>query len=701
MSADHNRQAVRVPPAPEPPKHPVTDTLHGREITDPYRQLEDSSSAETREWTAAHNRRTEAVLDQLPATAICRERLSELLSSEVVDTPRARGNILFYTHRRRNEDQPRLCAADEKGETVLLNPNREDETGLTSLDWWYPSPDGSRLAYGYSHRGDEWSTLRILDVRTGDVLPETIDRTRGASVAWKPDGRGFYYTRYPAPGEVAEGEQYYHRRVFYHRVGADPAEDPMVFGEGRPKEEMYQVRMSPNGRYLLVTAHCGWRRNDVYVRDEMKEKTDFTPVITGEDALFTGEISGNTLYLLTNLDAPRYRIVAADLDSPGPDSWVDIVPEQPDLTIRQMKVLEDQLVVSCLRDATSHLFVCDADGSGWTEVELPFAGTAAGLTGGAADEAHFTFQSFVRSPAIYRLNARERTVKVVRSSEQPVDPDDFEVRQVFYSSRDGTRVPMFILHHRDAELDRARPTVLTGYGGFNISRAPTYSPAQIPWLQSGGIYALANLRGGSEYGEDWHRAGMLANKQNVFDDFIAAAEFLIEQNWTNPDHLGIHGASNGGLLVGAALTQRPALFGAVACGVPLLDMLRYHRFLIAGIWAAEYGSADDPEQFEWLAAYSPYHHVSCGTEYPAVYLYTAASDSRVHPLHARKMAARLQETSASGAPILLHVEEDAGHGAGKPVSKLAEAQARMWAFFSWQLDLAMSPAAPGRRAGTE
>lgn len=684
MSAEHNRK-VAVPPPPDAPRQPVTDSLHGKQITDPYRWLEDCDSPETREWTGHQNERTEAVLAQLPARNTYRNQLSRLLSLDLVGTPVLRGDSLFYTHRRRGDEQPRLCMVDDEGEAVLLDPNGEDDAGLVSLDWWYPSPDGSLVAYGYSKSGDEWSTLRILDVSTGEVLPETVERARGASIAWQPDSSAFYYTRYPKPGEVTDGEKYYHRRVFYHQLGDDPSADPVIFGEGRPKEEMYQVKMSPDGRYLLLTVNYGWRRNDVYVRDERAENPDFVPVMTGEDALFTGEFSGTTLYLLTNLDAPRYRVMALDLEKLAQGSWRDVIPEQRGLTIREMKVVGDQLVVSCLEDAVSCLYVCASDDSSLTRVELPFTGTVSELTGGSKNGAYFTLQSFVRSPAICHLDTSNMTVQAVRSSCQPVDPEDYVVKQVFYTSRDGTHVPMFILHHRSVDLSEPRPALLTGYGGFNISRTPAYSPAQIPWLQGGGIYALANLRGGSEYGENWHRAGMLGNKQNVFDDFIAAAEHLIEQGYTNSDRLGIHGGSNGGLLVGAALTQRPELFGAVVCGVPLLDMLRYHRFLIAAIWAAEYGSADDPEQFEWLCAYSPYHHVRCGTEYPPVYLYTAASDARVHPLHARKMAAKLQ--MASGAPVLLHVETEAGHGAGKPMSRVVEGQARIWAFLSWQLGL--------------
>ncbi len=678
-------EGVEIPAAPSIPERPAVDVMHGVEITDPYRQLESCDDEETMRWTGKHNERTERVMAQIPGHEWYRQRLSELLSGEQVGSPKRINGVLFFTRRRAGDNQPRLCYLRGNDEHELLNPNDEDPEGLVSLDWWYPSPDAKLVAYGYSSRGDEWSTLRVIDVQTREDLPLAIERARGASVAWERDGNGFYYTRYPDIGEVPAGEEYYNRRVFYHRLGNDPKQDPVVFGRGRPKEEMYQVKMCDNGRYLLLTANQGWARNEVYVRDELNGD-ELVPVITGKDGLFSGDIVDGTLYLFTNYQAPRYRIVAQKLTAGKNTDWNEIVPEQENLVLKDMQICGGRLVITGLDDAVYRLFTCKLDGSDWREITLPFKGTISELSTDT-EGINFTLQSFLHAPAIYGAETESEAPEPIRKGTQPVDISDYVSEQIFYESRDGTTIPMFVVRHVETQLSEPRPTLLTGYGGFNISRTPVFSPAQIPWMENGGIFALANLRGGSEYGEDWHRAGMLENKQNVFDDFIAAAEFLIEQEYTQPALLGIMGGSNGGLLVGAALTQRPDLFGAVVCGVPLLDMLRFHKFLIAGIWTSEYGSPDDREQFAWLYDYSPYHHVREGEIYPAVYLHTALSDSRVHPMHARKMAARLQSATASDRPVLLHVESDAGHGAGKPVDKVVDSQARILTFIDHELGL--------------
>ncbi len=677
---------VRIPPPPLTPESEVKDLLHGHTVVDAFRWLEDGESEQTQKWTQAHNKRTETVFEQIGKYPEYTEQLQKLLDTEKISSPELHGNRLFYLKRRRGDDQPVLCVSDPQGcnSRVIVNPNTADEQGLVAMDWWYPCPDGSKLAYGLSEHGNEWSTLYVLDVDSGNHLDEEIERTRGASIAWQKDSSAFYYTRYPKPGEVPQGEENYHRQVYHHELGDDPDEDPLIFGEGRDKREMYRVQLSPDGRYLLLLVNHGWRRSDVFVRDE-KQEGDFIPVVQGKDALFNGEIVENTLYLLTNWDAPHYRVLTVDLSAPK-WSFCEAVEENENLVLQQLAVVGDKLVVTALQNATYRLLIIDPGTGDQKQVPLPAKGTISGLhSQPEKPKSYFTFQSFLHSPTIYQLDVTENNLKQILRSDQPVDPEDFTVRQVFFSSKDGTRVPMFLVHKSDLDLETAQPTVLTGYGGFNISRTPSFSPAQIPWLTEGGIYALANLRGGSEYGEKWHRSGMLQNKQNVFDDFTSAAEYLIEEGYTEPAKLGITGRSNGGLLVGAALTQRPDLFGAVACGVPLLDMLRYHKFLIAALWTHEYGSPDDPEAFEWLYDYSPYHNVKKGVEYPAVFLFTAESDTRVHPMHARKMAALLQKCKSSSDPVLLRVETKAGHGAGKPMSKVVEDQAQMWAFFDWQL----------------
>ncbi len=687
--------ARNAPPPPPTPRRPVVEVLHGETVVDPYRWLEDGEAPEVRAWTEAQNGHTDAVLGALPRRGVFARRLAELWRSDLVRNPAVRGGRLFYLRRPGDQAQFALCLREDPDgpERVLVDPNALDERGVTALDWWYPSPDGRRLAYGCSRGGDEWSTLHVLDVDTGEHLADRIPRTRYASLAWEPDGSGFFYTRYPTPGEVPAGEENYHRHVFYHVLGEDPGGDRAVFGPGRPREELVHLDLSEDGRYLLIVAYEGWNRADVLVLDRRRPAAGFVPVALGLDALFKGRAARGVLYLLTNLDAPRYRVLAVDLAGSPPEAWADrsawleVVPEDPERTLDLFAVAGDHLLLSALEHATARVFAVAADGSGRRELPLPGPGTVAALVGepGAA-RAFLTFESFVTPPAIYRVDPARGSIEPAVAGAPPAGQVAVTVKQVFYSSRDGTRVPMFVLHRRDVVPDGDRPTVLTGYGGFNIARTPEFNPSLALWLERGGVWALANLRGGSEYGEAWHRAGMLGNKQNVFDDFIAAAEYLIAAGYTRPERLGCYGRSNGGLLVGAALTQRPDLFRAVACGVPLLDMLRYHRFLIGGLWVTEYGSADHPEQFRWLHAYSPYHRVVDGTPYPAVYLFTAASDTRVDPMHARKMAARLQAASASGRPVLLRIELEAGHGAGKPVAKIVAEQAEVWSFLAWQLE---------------
>ena len=680
-----DRYRVQCPDPPYSPQVPVTDVMHGHRIVDPYRWLEDCNDPRTVAWTKKHNERTDRIMAQLPHREAIQRGLTTVLSQDIVGGPRMCGGVLFYTHRRAGEEQPRLCALKGGKEQVLFDPNRESTP--MSLDWWYPSPDASMVAFGLSERGDEWSTLQILDVTRGDLLPEKIERARWANVAWQPDSSGFHYTRCMHHTEVTEEDVIDHRRVFHHRIGQDVGDDPMVYGLGRPNEEMYEIKSCQQEGYVMLLVNHGWKRHDVYLhREQADGNTHFRPLLVGEDALFAGDIAGDTAYLVTDLDAPRFRIITVDLAARGEQPYTEIVPEQADLTLGEVALVGDKLLVSALKDAVSHLYTCDLDGSNWTEVPLPFAGTVSELASGS-NEACFLLQSFARSPAIYHLDMQCLETREIKSSPQVIDPEDFVVTQIFYSSRDGTRVPMTVIHGRDHDGSSPSPTVLTGYGGFNISLTPTYSPVPMLWVQAGGVYAVANIRGGGEYGGTWHRAATLGNRQKAYDDFIGAAECLIETGYTDSERLGVLGGSNGGLLVGAFMTQRPELARAVVCGVPVLDMLRYHMFLIGPTGIYEYGSAENPEQFEWLYRYSPYHRVQEGTNYPAVYIFTALADSRVPPLHARKMTAKLIEASCSDHPIILHVESDAGHGAGKTMSQQIDGHLRSWAFMSWQCGL--------------
>ena len=644
-------------------------------------------------------------MQQLRERHLLGKRLTELMSQDTVGPPVLRGNRLFYTKRVQGKNQPVLMAlelnesADNTEDSgtkskLLVDPNEESKTGIVALDWWYPSSDGSMLAYGLSKSGDEWSVLHILNVETGRLLPERIERARYAGVTWEKDNKGFYYGKHPKPGEVPPGEENYNRHIFYHKLGTDPDQDPKVFGEGRPKEQSYGTSLSNDGKYLLLTVGHGWNSTDLFFRDETEPGAKFTPIVEGEDAIFYGRIIGDTLYMVTNFQASRYKVVAVDLKNPCMENWKAIIPESDDLTIDNVQFAKGHIIVSGLKHAVSHLYIHGLDGTFKREIPLPTLGTLTGLTADLDNATFFfRFESFLVPPAIYNCNVeKEEQPRVFLESAKAADQALASVEQVFYASKDGTKIPMFILKRRGLEISKNAPypTVLSGYGGFNISRTPAYSPEILPWIESGGIYASANLRGGSEYGEDWHRAGMLENKQNVFDDFISAGEYLIANGYTSKEHLGIWGRSNGGLLVGAALTQRPDLFRAVACGVPLLDMVRYHKFLIAYLWCSEYGNPDDPEAFKWIYAYSPYHHVRESVTYPAVYFYTAESDTRVDPLHAKKMAALLQDVSSktpAKGPILLVVESDAGHGVGKPLNKIVDEQANMWGFLAWQLGL--------------
>jgi prolyl oligopeptidase len=667
----------------------VREVLHGREVVDPYRWLEDGASAETRAWVAEQNAYTHGVLDDLSVRPAVRDRLDRLLTVGSVGAPTPRGDRYFYARRDGRQDQPVLVVREAGAERVLFDPVGEDPSGLLSLDWWYVSWSGKFLAYGTSHGGDEWSTLRVLDVDSGRVRPgDVIPRTLLCSVGWLPDDSGFCYTRYPEPSSVPVGEERYHRHVFLHELGREWREDRVLFGPGRAKDDWPSVQVSEDGRWLLVVVSQGWARSEVFLLDLHDLERPLIPIQTGVEAVTDGEFGGQTLFLRTNLDAPNYRVLR--LDPARPDVRQEIVPERPHRVISQVRPVAGRLASEELENASSRIRLYSAEGAFEREIELPSLGTVSGLGGEWRSDGPlgFAFTSFGSPSAAYSVTPDGTRAELLASTAWPpgLEPARHVVEQVWYASRDGTRVSMFLVHRPDLRRDGNAPTVLTGYGGFNVSRTPAYDSALQLWLAAGGVFALPNLRGGGEYGEAWHQAGMLANKQNVFDDFLAAAEWLIENGYTHPERLAISGGSNGGLLVGAALTQRPELFKAVVCRVPLLDMLRYHLFGVAELWVREYGSAQDAEQFAWLAGYSPYHHVQAGQRYPAVLLMAAEQDSRVDPLHARKMAARLQANAAEASgPILLRIETEAGHGQGKPRHKVLDEVTDIWSFLFWQL----------------
>ena len=670
-----------MPHYPETPASDISDVLHGETIADPYRWLEDGDAPETRDWTERQNALTQAYLSSLPARERIRRRLETLLGIGVLGVPTPVRGRYFYFRREGTENQPVLYWRQgvEGEDRVAVDPNALDAAGTTALDWYYPSQDGRLLAYGLSQNGSEYSELQLLEVESGRHLPDRISRMRAASLAWLPNATGFFYTRYPPPGEVPPGEEHYHRAIYLHRIGDDPDADAPVF---RPKEKEFWpgVSLSPDGRWLLILVARTFDQTDVYLRD-FQAGGPLVTLAENLPASFEGEIAHGRLFLRTNLEAPTYRLYQVDPEHPERTAWRELVPPRADAVLESVSIAGNRLALGYLERASSRFRLVDLDGRPVQEVELPALGSLFGV-GAEWDgrELFFGFSSYTVPPTVYRMELDTGASSLWRRVEADIDPERFEVRQVSYASRDGTPISMFLVHRVGLKPTGNNPTYLTGYGGFNISMTPAFSRSMLLWLERGGLLAVPNLRGGGEYGESWHQAGILAAKQNSFDDFIGAAEWLIAQGYTRPERLAVAGGSNGGLLVGAVLTQRPELFRAVLVQVPLLDMLRYHRFLIARLWIPEYGSAEDPAQFRWLRAYSPYHHVRNGVAYPAVLLSTAESDTRVDPMHARKMAARLQAATSADRPILLRLEARAGHGAGKPLSKVLDELTDSWTF---------------------
>jgi prolyl oligopeptidase len=659
----------------------VVDEMHGEHVPDPYRWLEDGESSETRAWTAAQNSLTEKYLSAVPARAAIRHRLEQLLAIDALGAPTPAGGRYFYVRRRQNQNQPILYVRDgvHGPDRVLIDPNALNPEGTTALDWYFPSDDGRLIAYGLSEDGSEQSVLHVLDVTSGTVHAERIVRTRAADVAWLPDGTGFYYTRYPRPGDVPEDEAQYHRAVYLHRLGEDPAGDLPVF-KPETKEHWPSVDLSPDGRWLIVMVARTFDQTDVYLQDR-QENSPLVAVVRDRPFSYEARVVRDVIYIRTNEDTPNHRLFTAHPARPSREEWREIVPARADAVLDGFLVTRETLVLSYLERAVSRLRLADLHGGSIRDVGLPTIGSVFGW--GAepeGSELFYGFSSYTVPPGIYRVELPSGTQELWQRVEADIDPQQFEVHQQRYASRDGTAVTMFLVHRRGLVRDGQNPVYLTGYGGFNIPMTPGFSRSLLAWLEQGGVVAVPNLRGGGEYGEAWHQAGMLGKKQNTFDDFVAAAEYLIAERYTSPERLAAAGGSNGGLLMGAVLTQRPDLFRAVVIQVPLLDMLRYERFLIARLWIPEYGSAADAAQFRWLRAYSPYHRVRDHTAYPAVLLATAESDTRVDPMHARKMTARLQAATSSDRPVLLRLEPRAGHGAGKPISKVLEELVDTWSF---------------------
>ncbi len=680
---------MKVEPPPEARVDPLVEHLGGLDISDPYRWLEDGDSADTKAWVDAHNQRTRAALDALPTRARLHHRIEQLLRAPSVSSPRLAGERLFTRERGGSRDQTVLVvrsAVDPQfPPRILVDPGASGDATV-ALDWFHPSPDGALVAYGTSEAGDERSTLRILDVATGEHHPDLVAHTRAASVAWLADGSAFAYTRYPDPASIAPEEAGYHRRVWWHVLGDDPTDDELVWGDDDMPDltAWPHVSLSRDGRWLLVHVSLGWSRVDVHLID--RTTGERTALIEGEEATTSLEVVGDRLYGTTTFGAPRGRVVTTHLATPQADQWETVVAES-EAVIEGVAVAGASLLVASSQVALARLHRYRLDGSGDIAVELPGLGNLAGLDADPDEELAFlAFSSFARPPGLWRWTPAGLQAWGV-PADRPLDPDDYEVHQVAYPSTDSVEVPLFLVHRTSTKPTPDTPVVLTGYGGFAIANGPAWSPSAVAVADAGGIWAVAGIRGGSEHGEDWHRAGMREHKQQSFDDFTAAADWLVAEGLTSRPRLAIRGGSNGGLLVGAALTQRPDLCRAVHCAVPLLDMVRFPRFLIARLWIAEYGDPEVAEELAWLHSWSPYHQVVNGACYPAVLLTTAESDSRVDPCHARKFAARLGAATSCGDkhPVLLRVETRAGHGAGKPVGKQADEAADVLAFLLDQL----------------
>lgn len=685
------------------PRGDDVDVLHGVTIPDPFRTLEDEHHPATVAWSAAQAELLAEHRARWHERPQLHARLTELLGAGSVGAPAWRGERAFFSRRSADQEHAVLLTAEQGSggvatgtERVLVDPMKLDPSGATTLDAWQPSKEGDLLAYQLSAGGTEESILRVMDVATGEDVDGPIDRGRYSPVAWLPGGKAFYYVRRLPPESVPAGEEQFHRRVYLHQLGADPDTDIEIFGAGMDKTNYYGVYVSRDGRWLIVTAAQGTSpRNDAWLADLATSDPaapDLVPVHVGIDARAFPHVGRDgRLYIWTDLDAPRGRLVVTDPTDPS--DWHDLIPEDPTAVFEDYAILDaldrPVLVAGWTRHAISELTVHDlGTGERLAEVDLPGLGSIGGLherpEGG--HETWFNYTDHTTPVKVLRYDALSGELTTWADSPGAVTVPAVRSRQVTYRSADGTEVRMVIVS-TTGEPDRPRPTVLYGYGGFSVSLTPTYSASILTWVEAGGVWAIAHLRGGSEEGEEWHRAGMRENKQNVFDDFIAAAEYLLDEGWTTRDRLGIMGGSNGGLLVGAVLTQRPDLYRAVVCSAPLLDMVRYEKFGLGATWNDEYGTAAEPEQLRWLLSYSPYHQVRDGIEYPAVMFTVFDGDTRVDTMHARKMCAALQAATSADPderPILLRAERDVGHGA-RAVSRSVDLSAEQLAFLRREL----------------
>lgn len=667
---------------PETRKDQVVEDYFGTAVDDPYRWLEDDMSDETAAWVAAQNKVTRSFLDQIPYREDLRKRLEELWNYEKVGAPFVEGE---YTYFYKNDGlQNQYVIYRFKGEEtpeLFLDPNTFSADGTTSLGSINFTEDGSLLAYQISEGGSDWRKIIIMRASDREILEDTLVDVKFSGLSWKGND-GFYYSSYDKPeeGSALSGLTQYHK-LYYHKLGTPQSEDVLVFGGEATPRRYVQGYVTEDGRYLVISAAISTTGNELYLQDLQATGSGIVPIIQDFDNEY-GVIHsmGDKLLILTNYEAPNNRIMVMDINQPARDNWTELIAE----TAMPLSASTGcgKLFCSYLKDATSQVMQYNLNGELEREIELPGLGSASGFGARWDDEdLYYSFTNYVEPGAIYKYEPSAGMSSLYRRPDIKFDPSLYESKQVFYTSKDGTKVPMIISYKKGLELDGENPTMLYGYGGFNISLTPRFSISNVVWMENGGVYAVANLRGGGEYGEKWHVAGTQMQKQNVFDDFIAAAEYLIDQGYTKSEKLAIHGGSNGGLLVGACMTQRPDLFQVALPAVGVLDMLRYHKFTAGAGWAYDYGTSEDSqEMFEYLLGYSPYHNLKDGTDYPATMVTTADHDDRVVPAHSFKFAARLQAAHSGTAPVLISIETKAGHGAGKPTSMVIEEQADKWAF---------------------
>jgi prolyl oligopeptidase len=674
----------------------VVDDYHGTSVPDPYRWLEDVDSDATRAWIGAENCMTFAYLRGIPAREDIRRRLTELWDYARYGTPFKEGSRYFYYKNDGLQNQYVLYKQESLAAEpeVLFDPNTWSDDGTVALTSLAFTEDGEVVTYGVATSGSDWREFKVRNVVTGEDYTDHLRWIKFSGASWTHDGVGFFYSRYPIPSDTDTLlSTNLNQTLYYHRLGTEQSDDVLVYERPDQPEWGFSGEVTEDGRYLLLYVWHGTdERNRIYYLDlgdpalpwlegdvvQLLDDFDASYSIVGND--------GPVFYVLTNNGAPRYRLVAVDVNHPEPEHWREIIPEQGDVLV-WVDIIHGSFVAEYMHDAHSRIALYEMDGRYVRDLELPTIGSVGSINGEREDaEMFYSFTSFLYPQTIFRYDFTSGETATFRSPEIDFEPGDYETKQVFYPSRDGTSIPMFITHRKEMPLDGSNPTYLYGYGGFNVSRTPSFSISNLVWLEMGGIYASANLRGGGEYGEEWHQAGMHENKQNVFDDFIAAGEYLIGEGYTSTEKLSIAGGSNGGLLVGAVLNQRPDLVGAALPAVGVMDMLRFHKFTIGWAWVSDYGSPDDSEMFPHIYAYSPYHNIG-ETDYPAVMVTTADHDDRVVPGHSFKYAARLQAMNTSDRPILIRIQTKAGHGSGKPTSMVIEEQADRWAFLVQNLGM--------------